>query len=416
MSNQSALAPATLDFDHHSVRVSNHRDAVIAEVRDHPIFWTEANGGHWVVTSYELARRVLRDAAVFSSARTDDGGGGVTIPSVMGPVLIPAEADAPYHRALRKALTPKFLKKAIDAVQPNVEAIIRRAVDEAVRKGQFDIVHDIADVVPAGVMVEYLGFPDDAREPFIKAVQAALSVMPHAHRPEVVDSPAFAEGLAQFGEAVAIIEQLIADRRADPKDDLLSHLAAPEYGLDDEELLWLSFTLVVGGAENPAAMISNSLIYLYQDQALRLRLIAEPDLIPAATEELLRRTTAGVSLARNILSDIELDGAQLKAGQRILIWLPGANHDPAMFDDPMTIDFDRPACPHMAFGDGAHVCIGSGLFRMEFQILLKEILTRMPDYTIDLERAERFEDAATMWGFRTLPANTNLSNGSIGAG
>lgn len=408
MAENSALAPPILAFDHHSHRVSNHRAQVVDEVREHPVFWTEANGGHWVVTSHELARRVFRDAEVFFSGRTEDGGGGVTIPSVMGPVLIPAEADGQYHRTLRRILTPKFLRKAIDAAQPAIEALVVRAVDDIIAKGEFDVVHDIADVVPAGVMVEYLGFPDEAREPFIHAVQAALSVMPHANDPDVVDSQAFADGLASFGAAVDIIESLIAERRVSPREDLVSHLVDPAHGLSDEEVLWLAFTLMVGGAENPAASISNALVVLAQDDGLRARLLADLDEVPAALEELLRFTSPATSLARNIRVDVELGGVHLKAGQRILVWLPAVNHDPGVFSDPDTVDLDRETCPHLAFGDGRHVCIGAGLFRLQFDLLLREILTRVPNFSLELDRAERFDDASTMWGFRTLPGRTNL--------
>jgi cytochrome P450 len=397
----------TLDFDHHSSYSSNHRDEVLAHVRDHPIFWTESNGGHWVVASHALAKHVLRDPAVFSSLKTAEMTGGVTIPTVIGPRLIPAEVDPPYHRTLRKILTPKFHKKAVDALRPSLEAFIVDVIDRAAAKGEFDVVHDIADAIPAGLMVRYLGFSEEERVPFIRSVQAALNVMPHASDPAFAESPAMQKGLAAFGHAVTVINALIASRRQQPADDLVSHLVALEFELSDEEVLWLTFTLLVGGAENPAAMIGNSLLYLSQDTALRARLAADHDLIPAACEELLRQTSSAVSLARNVLSDVELEGVQLHAGDRVLVWLPAANRDPEVFDEPAVVDIDRPACPHVAFGDGPHVCIGAALFREWFHITLREVLTKMPNYTVDLEQAHRFDDAATMWGWSTMPARVN---------
>jgi cytochrome P450 len=145
-------------------------------------------------------------------------------------------------------------------------------IDAAVAKEEFDVVHDIADKIPAGLMVRYLGFPEEERVPFIRSVQAALNVMPYASDPEFAQSPQMQEGLASFGHACMVINTLIASRRAEPADDLVSHLVGPEFGLNDEEVLWLTFTLLVGGAENPAAMIDNSLLYLAQDTALRARL------------------------------------------------------------------------------------------------------------------------------------------------
>lgn len=398
----------TLDFDHHSPRVSNHRDEVLAEVREHPIFWTESHGGYWVVTSHELTKRVLRDPTVFSSQKTEQMTGGVTIPTVIGPKLIPAEVDPPYHRTLRRILTPKFHRSAVERIRPSLEAFIVGVIDRVIEKGEFDIVHDIADQIPAGSMVVYLGFPEAERVPFIRSVQAALDVMPYASDPEFVGSQRMQDGLAAFGHAVGVINSLIAARRVEPRDDVVSHLVAPEFGLTDEEVLWVTFTLLVGGAENPAAMIGNSLLHLAGDAELRARLAADHELIPAACEELLRQTSSAVSLARNVLSDVEVGGVTLRAGDRVLLWLPAANRDPSAFEQPQQVDIDRPSCPHVAFGDGPHVCIGAPLFRVWFQILLREVLTRMPDYTVDLDRARRFDDSATMWGWRSMPARTNV--------
>lgn len=398
-----------VDFDHHAPETSHQRDRVLERVREHPLFWTESNGGHWVVTSHALSKQVLKDPQTFSSEKHPDGTAGVTIPTVMGPRLIPAEADAPYHRQLRKILTPKFTKAAVESMRPMLEQIVTDTVDRVIEKGEFDVVHDIADVIPAGTMVTLLGFPEEERVPFIRSVQAALSVMPKAA--EAADgemSEELKQGLAEFMGAVETIKALVAERRRQPAADIVSYLVQPEHGLDDDELLWLIFTLMVGGAENPAALIANSMRLLAEDPALRARLIADPSLIPAAGEEFLRSVTAGVSLARNIVRDTELEGVQLRAGERILVWLPGANNDTSVFEHPEQIDIDRPACPHLAFGDGPHFCIGAILARLQFSVLISQVLTRMPDFTVDLARAERFDDAATMWGYRTMPASTNL--------
>jgi cytochrome P450 len=274
-----------------------------------------------------------------------------------------------------------------------------------VAKGDFDVVHDIADVIPAGSMVTYLGFPDQERVPFIRSVQTALDVMPYASDPDFVTSPKMTEGMAALGHAVEVIKAFVAARRADPVDDVVSHLVDPEFELDDDTVMWMIFTLVMGGAENPAATIGNSMLHLAQDTELRARLAADPSLIPAAAEELLRQTSSAVSLARNVTRDVEIEGARMKAGDRVLVWLPGANRDPRVFDRPAEVDIDRSPNPHIAFGDGPHVCIGAQLFRSYFHVLLREIVTKMPDYTVDADRSVRYVDAATMWGWRSMPAH-----------
>jgi len=407
------VAPATrvvLEFDHHAPETSHNRDAVLERVRDHPLFWTEANGGHWVVTSHALAKRVLKDAKVFSSEKHADGTAGVTIPTVMGPRLIPAESDAPYHRHLRKVLTPKFNRAAAEDLRPMVERVVTEAVDACIAKRDFDVVHDLADVIPAGMMVALLGFPEEQRVPFIRSIQAALSAMPQAAEAAASGemSEALQQGMQEFLAAVETIKALIAERKEQPSDDLVSYLCKPEHELDDDERLWLAFTLMVGGFENPAALISNAMRMIATDDGLRARLREQPELVPSATEEFVRTVTAGVSLARNIVEDVELEGTQLRAGERILIWLPAANHDDAVFTEPKQFDPERSPCPHVGFGDGPHVCVGVHLARIQFQVLLEQVLTRMPDFTVDLERAVRFDDAATMWGYRSMPATTNL--------
>lgn len=391
------------------MEASHDRDGLLARVKAAPaVFWTEAHGGHWVVTSHELTKRVLKDADTFSSLKLDDGSYGVTIPTAPGPRLIPAEADGKYHRLLRGVLAPKFNKPAVERLRPDVERFVAETIDKVIAKGEFDVVHDIADVIPAGVVVGQLGFPDTERVPFIKSVQAALTTL-SLYKPGQEVTPDVQAGMDSFARAVATIRNHVERRKVEPADDLTSYIVQPEHGLSDDDLLWLIFTLIVGGAENPSALICNTMLQLYEKRELRERLIAEPALIPKAAEELVREISPGVSLTRNVGADVELDGQRLSAGERVLLWLPAANHDDAVFDSPDEIDVDRPSCPHLGYGDGPHFCVGATLARLEFIALLEQVLTRIPDFRIDVERSVRFDDAATMYGFKTMPAATRLS-------
>lgn len=406
----STTTRAVLDFDHHSLEASHDRASLLARVKAAPpLFWTEAHGGHWVATSHELTKRILKDAATFSSLKHDDGSYGVTIPTAPGPRLIPAEADGAYHRKLRGVLAPKFNKPAVERLRQEVETFVEATIEKVIAKDEFDIVDDVADVIPAGVVVGMLGFPDEERVPFIKSVQAALTVL-SLFKPGDEITPEVQAGMDAFGHAVDTVNEHIARRVAEPADDLTSYLVEPQHKLSDDDLLWLVFTLIVGGAENPAALISNTMLQLYENRALRKRLIAKPELIPAAAEEFVREISPGVSLTRNVVMDIELEGQRLSAGERVLLWLPGANHDESVFDRPDEIDPGRGSCPHLGYGDGPHFCVGATLARLEFIALLDQILTRMPDFTIDVPRCERFDDAATMYGFRTMPARANAPN------
>jgi cytochrome P450 len=398
-----------LAFDHHAETVSKNRPSVLEEVRQHPVFFTESHGGYWVVAAYELANQVLRDPETFSSLKREDGSGGVTIPTAPGPRILPAEADGEYHRKLKKIVLAKFDKRAIDAIRPMVERLVTDTIDRVIEKRDFDVAHDLADVIPPGVIVSYLGFSDEQRVPFIQAVQDAVSCIPMlGEMPADGPTPEMAAAVVSFQSAVGTINELAARRRQQPADDIVSYLVAPEQGLSDDEVLWLVFTLILGGAENPAALIANTLLRLSEDPALRDRLIAHPELLPAAYEEFLREVTPGLSLGRNVTRDVELGGQQLRAGDRVLVWLPAANHDSAVFDAPDDLNIDRGQCRHIAFGKGPHMCPGQLVTRLEFELVLSQVLTRMPNFKVDAERAERFDDASLVYGWRTMPATTGL--------
>jgi cytochrome P450 len=387
-----------VDFDHHSPEFAVNRDAILADLRTRcPVAYTEHHDGYWVVTSFELARQVLGDPLTFSSEKADDGSGGDTIPSV-GPRLIPAECDPPYHDALRRALNPMFTRPASEALRSTTEDIVTGLIDRVIDKGEFDLVHDVGDVLPATLTVIYLGFPPEQRIPFIRSIQASLSMEPK--------TDGDLSGMESFANACQAILALIDARRAEPRDDLVSYLATHEDpSFDDEELLWIVFTLLVAGFENTAALITNALIHLAQDRPLRDRLIAEPGLIGKATEEFLRFYTPGVSLARTVVQDVELGGVPLKKGDRVLVALPAANHDETAFPQGGTFDVDRASRSHVAFGYGPHYCLGAWLARMEWQVLCREVLRRIPDYEVHLDRAERFSDAGIMNGWKTVPAS-----------
>ena len=410
MSTTEATKPV-LEFDHHSVRASHNRPELLAMVRDHPVFWSEAHGGYWVAASHETVKEVLGDPETFSSEKAEDGSGGDTIPSI-GPRLLPAECDEPRHKELRKLLWEKFNRKAVAELRPMVDLIVTNAIDNVIAQGEFDVIHDIADVIPAGVITSYLGFPESDRIPFIRTVQVVLSLqaalMPGAL--ETMDQEQLQAGMNAFVSARQTIIELMSERRERPADDLVSCLVnQSDIAIDDDELAFMVFTLMVGGFENPSALIANSMLHLASDRELREALIADPGRIHAATEEFLRYTSAAVSLARTCTRDLDFHGVRMSRGDRVLTWLPGANHDPTVFEAPERYELGRGNVrQNVAFGYGIHRCVGFVLAELEFDLLWSQLLTRVPDFTIDVERCERVDDAHTMYGFRTMPARTNL--------
>lgn len=400
MATQATACPH-LDFNHRSREVAHNREVISQQLLATPIFYTDAFDGYYVVTTYELCKSVLSSADIFSSAKKPDGSGGVTIPP-LNARLLPGEADPPLHTAVRRAMNPLFSPQGMQKVQPIVDAVVARTIDQVIEKGTFDVVHDFAEPIPAGVVLTYLGFDFDKPEMLAVAGKAAQSMMGTALDPD--------EAATNFSRMTDALRDLVARRKAAPADDATSFLIQQDsYRFTDDELYWAVFTVAVGGIETPTALLENSLLYIDQHPTLKQRLIADPSLIPAAFEEFLRFFTPGGALARTVTQDVELAGVQLKPGDRVLVWLPSANKDGQVFPDPELVDIDRPGLRnHLALGQGRHFCLGAPLARLELITAIQEVLRRIPDYRIDMANARRFDDVGNMYGWWKMPAATNL--------
>jgi cytochrome P450 len=382
-----------LDFNHRSSDVALNREDISKALRATPIFHTDAFGGYYVVTSHQLAKDVLRQSENFTTVKTN-GEGGVTIPPAPFS-FVPAEVDGPDHARLRRALNPLFSPQSLQKIRPVMEAAVQEAVASALARGEFDIVHDIAEPLPAKIILTYLGFDPEQARTVVNAGQSAMGTS--------ADPDAAALGFARMK---SVIEDLIAARTAEPKDDAVSYMIEQQVSpLTGTDLYWAVFTLAVGGIENVAALLENALLHIAQTPELRARLIAEPALVPQAVEEFLRYFTPGGGLARTALRDVEIGGVTLKAGDRIFAWLPSANKDESTFAESDTVNIDRTELTqHLSLGHGRHFCIGASLARMEIAYIIQQVLAAMPEYTVDVANAKRFENAGNMYGWWKMPA------------
>lgn len=391
-----------VDFDHHTKEYAENHDAILEKMREqcpHAV-WSENHGGYWAVIGHDAAKKVLGDNETFSSAKLPDGSRGKTVPSV-GPRLIPAECDPPLHTTLRRVLAPMFNRPAAERLLPEIERCVGATLDRVIEMGEFDGSIDIADHIAPGVVVAYLGFPEEDREGLIHAVQLGMHTdpTPEGERTKI----------EALGGIVGKIGAFIASRRAERAEDLVSYLVHhPDLAeLTDEDFIWLIFTLLLGGMENTTAWITNTLVHLDEDRQLRRTLIEQPTLIPKAGDELLRFYSPAVSLGYTAAVDTEVCGVGMRAGERVLVMVPGANHDPGIFDDPGAVDITRNTRPHLGFGFGPHFCPGAPLARLEYRVFLEQVLTRIPDYSLHRDRCARVDDAGIMNGWRNLPGSTN---------
>ncbi len=360
----------------------------------HPVSLTP--DGIWRLTRYDDCLRMLRLSA--AGMRRTDG----RLPNQSAEEAAEERGqfmlltDPPKHTRLRKLVSKAFTPRAIAAWRPRIEAVTDELLDRVEKSGEMDLVADLALPVPATLICEMLGVPVEDRDTFTEWTADAthgLALRRGNAPPELIARVEKARnGLAGY------FNQLIAQRRADPGDDLLDALiAAEEEGdrLSPEELLVQSIGLLIAGFETTIGLIANGLTTLIRNPDEIARLRAEPELIESAVEECLRYSGPITWTVRILHEPAEFGGYRLEADEEVSIGLAAANRDPEHFADPERFDVARYAAgsappAHLSFGGGAHLCLGAHLARLETQIAIGRLVQRFTD----LELLER----ETTWG------------------
>jgi cytochrome P450 len=328
----------------------------------------------WVVTGYAEARELLAHPALVKIE-----GGGPHM-DAMPPDLNAAMnthllgTNPPDHTRLRRLVTAAFTVRRIEALAPRVQEITDALLDalEGQGDGPVDLVDGFGFPLPITVITELLGIPPGDRADFRRWSSVAANGT--VHPPEVYVDAA--------RNMVGYVRELIAAKRADPGDDLLSALIAVHEGgdrLSVDELTSMVFLLLVAGHETTVNLIVSGTYALlrHPDQLALLR--AEPERLPATVEELLRYDgPVQVTIPAVAAAPIEVGGVTIPAGDIVLPAILAANRDPARFPEPNRLDITRPSNPHMAFGHGLHHCLGAPLARLEGRIALGTLISRFP--------------------------------------
>ena len=361
--------------------------------------------GFWVLTRYADVIASLRDPrlikepiAAFVAARF-----GMQVPPGLGLSML--DRDPPDHTRLRGLVSKAFTPKALERLRPDIQRIVNGLLDAVDGHGEMDLIDEFAYPLPVNVICDMLGVPVKDHERFKQwglDIARGLDAIMLPPESEVAQ-----RSMAGRRALAAYFRELIAQRRASPRDDMLSALiAAEEAGdkLNEDELLATCILLLVAGHETTVNLIGNGTLALLRHPAELRRLRDDPRIIGTAVEELLRFDGPVQRTARIPSADIVIGGRTIPKGEMVMPFLGAADRDSAQFPDPQRLDLTRADNRHIAFGMGIHFCLGAPLARMEGQIAINTLLARLPKLALATDRPQ-FRQSLTLRGLAALPVS-----------
>ena len=357
-----------------------------------PVYYDQENE-LWNVFRYDDTQRILTDPTTFSSEvaqrmMTEEEKKQMTgEPSILG-------LDPPRHRQLRSLVTQAFTPRTVARLEGRVTTIVDEYLNKVASTGRMDIIADLAYPLPVTVIAELLGVPTSDQAQFKHWSDTVVSTQREAAMQAVKEMGQY------FG-------RITKERRADPKEDLISELIAAQVDgqhLTEGELISFYILLLVAGNETTTNLLGNALWCFDEHPETMEELRANPALLPSAIEEVLRYRSPVQRLIRIATTDITLRGQEIKAGQLVSPWLGAANHDPEQFPDAEDFIIGRTPNRHVAFGHGIHFCVGAPLSRLEAKIALGMLLERFKDIKRDRNvPLKRIPAASAFFGVQALP-------------
>ncbi|HEX4778267.1 MAG TPA: cytochrome P450 [Acidimicrobiia bacterium] len=357
-----------------------------------PVYFDESNGV-WGAATYDAVLDASKDPSTFSSA------GGIRPDN--GPLPMMIDMDDPAHWQRRKVVNRGFTPKRVREQEDKIRALCDDLIDDVCEQGECDFVRDLAAPLPMIVIGDMLGVEPQDRDKLLRWSDDMVS----AQGGNISEEMLLRAGEA-FTEYDAYARHVIAARREQPTDDLMSVLVHAEVDgdrLDEDETVHESLLVLVGGDETTRHVLTGGMEQLLRDHSQRDRLAGDPGVITVAVEEMLRWVTPIKNMCRTLTRDVTFHGSDLRAGQKIMLLYESANFDERRFDDPERFDSARQPNDHLAFGFGAHFCLGNSLARLEMRVFFEQLLTRLPDIELATDAPLPRREANFISGLESMP-------------
>jgi cytochrome P450 len=365
--------------------------------------------GEWLLTRFDDCEVVLRDPRFSSdpSHRISDIPIEQRTPreqaAAAGELKTLLFLDPPDHTRIRGLVSKAFTPRTVERLRPHIEAITDQLLDEAAERGTFDVVSHLGYQVPVTVICELMGVPLDDRHRFGSWASDASRLLDG----DVLTETEMMAGFMAMMEFINYFNHLFDERRANPRDDLVSALLAVESEgerLSEPELRSIVVLLFIAGHETTMNLIGNGTSALLHHPDQHRLLINDPSLIGAAIEEALRYDGPVHLTGRIATTDIEVGGSVVRRGEAAITLLAAANRDPARFDDPDVFDLGRPDNRHLTFSHGIHYCLGAALARVEGQVVIGRLVERFP--AMQLAEEPTYRDHFILRGLNELLVTT----------
>jgi len=335
-----------------------------------PLVYSPYNGGHWVPTTAEDISVLFRDTERLSNA-------SISIPAHDGPRFVPSESDPPDLMEYRRNVVPHFSPAAIAKLEPDIRALAIELIEGLRPRGECEFVSEFAHQLPVIVFLRMMGLPLADKNPLVGFTE----IMARSPDPQ--------QKHVAYGNVVSYVDGWIRKRRAEPGDDLITHMTRAQIRgqpYPDHDVLSSCVLLLLGGLDTVASMLGFIAAFLAREPQQRRYIREHPDELFGISEELIRRF-AVANLGRVVAMDFTYKGVTLRKGDRLLLSSCLHNIDESRFVNAAHVDFHRKP-QHISFGSGAHACIGAFLARTEIKIFLQEWLTRIPDFALSAHKPQ----------------------------